>query len=112
VVVQIAHLSGAGGYDDPSVDQALSVFVASLTRRDARMAHVYFDICGVAGFGKWQAKKALIAGRIRQIGVKRILWGSDGAFGGGITPEKAMRAYRQLPLSVDEFHTIDTNIAR
>jgi predicted TIM-barrel fold metal-dependent hydrolase len=111
VVVQIAHLSRAGGYDDPSVDQALSVFVSAIASRDVRMVHVYFDICGVAGFGKWQDKKALIAGRIRQIGVRRILWGSDGAFGGGITPEEALRAYRQLPLSVDEFHTIDTNIA-
>jgi predicted TIM-barrel fold metal-dependent hydrolase len=111
VVVQIAHLSGAGGYDDPSVDEALSVFVAAIARRDPRMAHVYFDICGVAGFGKWQDKKTLIVERIRQIGVKHILWGSDGAFGGGITPEEAVRAYRQLPLSVDEFHTIDSNIA-
>jgi predicted TIM-barrel fold metal-dependent hydrolase len=111
VVVQIAHLSGAGGYDDPSVDQALSVFVAAIARHDPRMAHVYFDICGVAGFGNWQDKKTLIAERIRQVGIKRILWGSDGAFGGGITPEQALRAYRQLPLSVDEFHTIDTNLA-
>ena len=74
VVVQIAHLSGAGGYDDPSVDQALSVFVAAIARQDPRMAHVYFDICGVAGFGNWQDKKTLIAERIHQIGIKRILW--------------------------------------
>jgi predicted TIM-barrel fold metal-dependent hydrolase len=111
VVVQIAHLSGAGGYDDPSVDQALSVFLAAIARRDLRMTRVYFDICGVAGLGNWQSKKTLIAERIRQIGVKRILWGSDGAFGAGITPEQALRAYRQLPLSVDEFHTIDANLA-
>jgi hypothetical protein len=35
VVIQIAHLSGAGRYDDPSVDQALSVFVAAIERRCA-----------------------------------------------------------------------------
>jgi predicted TIM-barrel fold metal-dependent hydrolase len=74
-------------------------------------AGVYFDICGVAGFGNWQDKKTLIAEQIRQVGIKRILWGSDGACGAGITPEQALRAYRQLPLSVDEFHTIDTNLA-
>ena len=51
-----------------------------------------------------------LAMRIRQVGVNRILWGSDGAFGGGITPERALRAYQQLPLSTQEFHTIDTNL--
>ena len=77
--------------------------------RCADANEVYFDICGVAGFGQWQEKKALIAMRIRQVGVSRILWGSDGAFGGGITPQQAVLAYQQLPLSAEEFHTIDTN---
>jgi predicted TIM-barrel fold metal-dependent hydrolase len=110
VTVQIAHLAGAGGYDDPQVDGALQVFIAALAKNDARMAHVYFDICGVAGLGKWEDKKQLIATRIRQVGVKRILWGSDGAFGGGMTPAEALKAYRKLPLSKDEFRTIDTNL--
>lgn len=110
VPVQIAHLSGAGGFDDPQVDSALSVFIAAIAKQDMRMAHVYFDICGVAGLGRWQDKKQLIATRIRQIGVKRILWGSDGAFGGGMTPAEALKAYRELPLSEDEFRTIDRNL--
>jgi len=75
------------------------------------MANVYFDICGVAGVGRWKEKKVLIAQRIRQIGIGRILWGSDGAFGGGMTPAQALQAYRELPLTSEEFHTIDTNIA-
>ena len=110
VPVQIAHLVGAGGYDDPQVDSALQVFIAAIAKKDARMAHVYFDICGVAGLGRWEDKKELIATRIRQVGVKRILWGSDGAFGGGMAPAEALKAYRELPLSEDEFRTIDTNL--
>jgi predicted TIM-barrel fold metal-dependent hydrolase len=51
VPVQIAHLAGAGGYDDPSVDEALAVFVDAIARQDPRMAHVYFDVSGVAGYG-------------------------------------------------------------
>ena len=81
VPIQIAHLAGAGGFDDPSVDSALSVFIEAIARHDSRMANVYFDICGVAGMGRWKEKKALIVERIRQIGINRILWGSDGAFG-------------------------------
>jgi predicted TIM-barrel fold metal-dependent hydrolase len=111
VPVQIAHLAGSGGYDDPSVDKALSVFIDAIRKRDPRMARVYFDISGVAGLGEWQSKKDLIAARMRQIGLKRILWGSDGAFGGGMTPAQALRAFQQLPLSTREFQTIYTNLA-
>jgi hypothetical protein len=42
--------------------------------------------------------------------VERILWGSDGAFGGGMTPAQALRAFQQLPLSKQEFQTIDGNL--
>ena len=110
VPVQVAHLTGAGGYDDPAIDEALLVFIAAIKKNDPRVANLYFDICGVAGLGDWQAKKTLIAERIREIGVSRILWGSDGAFGGGVTPQQALDAYRQLPLTGAEFHTIDTNL--
>jgi predicted TIM-barrel fold metal-dependent hydrolase len=110
VPVQIAHLAGSGGYDEPGVDAALSVFIDAIRKHDPRMAHVYFDICGVAGMGHWNEKKALIAERIREVGVERILWGSDGAFGAGMTPEQALRAFQELPLSKREFETIDTNL--
>jgi predicted TIM-barrel fold metal-dependent hydrolase len=111
VPVQIAHLAGSGGYDDPGVDEALSVFIDAIARHDPRMAHVYFDVCGVAGLGHWRDKKDRIAMRIRQVGVKRILWGSDGAFGGGMTPQQAVDAFRELPLSKKEFRTIYGNLA-
>lgn len=111
VPIQIAHLAGAGGFDDPSVDSALSVFIDAIARQDARMANVYFDICGVAGIGQWKEKKALVVRRIRQIGISRMLWGSDGAFGGGMTPAQALQTFRELPLTTEEFHTIDTNVA-
>ena len=111
VPIQIAHLAGAGGFDDPSVDSALSVFIHAIAEQDARMANVYFDICGVAGLGRWKEKKALIAQRIRQIGITRVLWGSDGAYGGGMTPAQALQAYRTLPLTSEEFRIIGTNVA-
>jgi predicted TIM-barrel fold metal-dependent hydrolase len=72
VPIQIAHLAGAGGFDDPSVDSALSVFIDAIARQDARMVNVYFDISGVVEMGRWKEKKALIVKRIRQIGISRI----------------------------------------
>jgi hypothetical protein len=45
------------------------------------VANLYFDICGVAGIGQWKKKRGLIAERIRQIGISRIVWGSEGPLG-------------------------------
>ncbi len=110
IPVQIAHLAGSGGYDDPGVDEALNVFIEAITKQDARMKLIYFDATSVAGLGNWKNKKDLIAQRIRQIGVNRVLFGSDGAFGAGTTPGKAWADFRSLPLSEAEFQIIENNI--
>jgi predicted TIM-barrel fold metal-dependent hydrolase len=111
VPVQIAHLAGAGGYDDPLVDQALTVFTDAVAKKDPRMTRVYFDVSGVAGLGNWEDKAALIATRIRQLGVDRVLYGSDGAVGGNLAPREAWAAFRKVPLSDAEFRTIENNVA-
>jgi predicted TIM-barrel fold metal-dependent hydrolase len=111
VPVQIAHLAGAGTYDDPVVDEALSVFVDAIAKNDPRMASVYFDVSGVAGYGDWEKRAELIAKRIRQIGTKRVLFGSDGFGGGNLAPADAWAAFRRLPLSEGEFRVIERNVA-
>jgi predicted TIM-barrel fold metal-dependent hydrolase len=111
VPVQIAHLAGSGSYDAPAVDEALSVFVDAIAKNDPRMNHVYFDVSGVAGYGEWEQKAELIAKRIRQLGTKRVLFGSDGFGGGNLAPVEAWAAFRRLPLSDDEVHVIETNSA-
>jgi hypothetical protein len=75
------------------------------------MARVYFDVSGVVGLGDWVSKVNLIATRIREIGIERILYGSDGAGGGNLTPREAWAVFRRLPLTEMEFRTIATNIA-
>jgi uncharacterized protein len=110
VVVQIAHLAGPGGFDSPS-DEALQVFIKAIQHRDSRMKRVYFDISGVAGVDDWRGHKSLIVQRVRQIGIQRILWGSDGAFGGGLTPVEALAAFRELPLESSEVDAILANVA-
>lgn len=110
VPVQIAHLAGAGGFDDPLVDEALGVFVEAIANHDPRMSRVYFDVSGVAGLGNWKGKTASIAQRIRALGVGRILYGSDGATGDQ-APRAMWAAFRQLPLSDAEFRDIEDNVA-
>jgi predicted TIM-barrel fold metal-dependent hydrolase len=111
VPVQIAHLAGAGGYEDPWADQAIVVFVEAIAARDPRMSKVWFDVSGVAGLGNWKAKADLIAKRIRELGVERVLYGSDGAGGKNPTPRQAWASFLELPLTKDEFRTIASNVA-
>jgi len=108
VPIQIAHLAGAGGYDDPSVDQALAVFVNAIVKQDPRMTHVYFDVSGVDMVSGLKRRTSSPRGFG---GVGHILYGSDGYGGGNLAPREAWAAFLQLPLSDDEFRMIANNIA-
>ena len=110
VTLQVAHLAGGGSYDEPSVDEALGVFIAAIKSGDARMKNVYFDASGVAGIGRWEEKRELIATRIREIGVSRVLYGSDGTTA-QLNPSVMLAAFRSLPLSDADFRAIEQNTA-
>jgi predicted TIM-barrel fold metal-dependent hydrolase len=109
VAVQIAHLAGAGRLD-PATDAALGVFVDAIAKHDARMKNVWFD----ASLGMPASTPAedlqRIAARIRQIGVSRVLYGSDSATP-TTSPEAVWAAFRRLPLTEAEFVAIAGNIA-
>lgn len=110
VVVQIAHLAGGGGYDDPATDAALAVFVRAIERKDPRVKNVYFDVCGIAIPGMWENNAELVVNRIRQIGTNRLLYGSDAATRDN-APKEALKRWHSLPLTEEEFREIDNNIA-
>jgi predicted TIM-barrel fold metal-dependent hydrolase len=107
--VQIAHFAGAGTYDD-STDHAIAVFADAIDKRDPRTAHVYFD-ASLSGLRDMpEERKKLIVARIRQIGVDRILFGSDAPFP-DIGPRAYWALFRTLPLSDVELLTIANNVA-
>ena len=110
VPVQIAHMAGAGGYDDPLVDQALAVFVEAIKRGDPRTKRLWFDAATVVTADAPPEQLALIAGRIRQLGVKRVLFGSDAAVGIH-TPGAEWATFGKLPLSIADFRTVANNVA-
>lgn len=109
VPIQIAHLGGAGSLDDASVDEAMDVFVSAIAAGDSRMKNVYFDVSGLGGLGDSTEKSARVATRIRQLGLQRVLFGSDGAVRGN-SPLASWRRFRTLPLSKEEFAAIEGNI--
>jgi predicted TIM-barrel fold metal-dependent hydrolase len=78
--------------------------------RDPRINKVYVDASGVAGIGRWSEKRALIAERLRQVGLDRVLYGSDGTTA-RFNPSTMLASYASLPLSDAEFRTIAGNVA-
>ena len=113
VVVQVAHLAGGGDYTDTAAAEALGVLADAVAKRDPRTKNLYVDVSGVVGprLGIPVADAERLAKRIRQFGVERILYGSDGATGGNLPPREAWAAFRQLPLTDEEFRAIATNVA-
>jgi uncharacterized protein len=111
VPVQIAHLCGAGGYAaDPPVDPALSVFVEAIAGRDPRVGRLLFDVTNAVSLEAPPEERGLIARRIRELGVERVLYGSDAPLPGN-TPRECWAVFRRLPLSAAEFRTIAGSVA-
>jgi uncharacterized protein len=110
VPVQVAHLAGAGEYDD-STDHAVAALADAIGNHDPRTAHLYVDVSGISGITAMAPdRKAQIVARIRQIGLERILYGSDAPFPGH-GPREYWASFRTLPLTEAELRTIATNVA-
>lgn len=109
VPVQIAHLAGSGGYD-AATESALTVFTDAIARQDARMRNVWFDATTVLLPGMPPDALQRIASRIRQLGVERVLYGSDAAASPLAYPKAGWAELRRLPLSEAEFRVIANNI--
>lgn len=110
VVVQVAHLSGAGPGYGP--DAALVPLAEAVAAGDPRTRNLYFDVTTSVTMQSSAADAELVARRIRQIGPERILFGSDGAWGGNPTIRQAWAAFRGLtPLTNEEFRVIAGNVA-
>ena len=109
VAVQIAHLTGAGGYEMPAQDDALQVFIEAIGKGDARTRQLWFDVTTVVTAKTSPQQGALIAERIRAIDVQRVLYGSDAAVPGN-SPRDGWKYFRALPLTGAEFEMIASNV--
>ena len=74
------------------------------------MKNVYFDVSGIAIAGAWEKNAELVARRIRQIGTSRLLYGSDAPTPDNL-PKDTLERWHSVPLTRDEFQTIDNNVA-
>jgi predicted TIM-barrel fold metal-dependent hydrolase len=112
VPVQVAHLAGTGpGYDDPPADSAMVVLAEAVARGERQARNLWFDVAGVVDTSLTTAQAALVARRIRQVGVERILYGSDAAAGDNLRPRERWAAFKGLPLTDDEIARLADNRA-
>src|SRR5688572_29263866 len=109
VPVQIAHLAGAGGFN-AATDSALGVFADAIAKHDARLKNVWFDATVVVRASMSPDDLQKIAARLRQIGVKRVLYGSDAAASPLAYPKAGWAAFQRLPLTPDELRVVATNV--
>lgn len=114
IPVQVAHLAGTGpGFDDPQAHSVLEVLADAVSKKDPRTRNLWFDVTTVAVPGNSAEISALLVKWIRQIGVKRILYGSDAAVGSNpnLQPREAWEAFSRLGLTKKEIKTIAKNVA-
>lgn len=105
IPVQIAHFAGGGpGY----TDEALAVYAEAIAANDPRTKNLYFDIATVADIQPVEVLQKF-AQRIRQVGLQRVLYGTDAG------PPPARQSWANfratVPLSDEEIRTIAGNVA-
>ena len=112
IPVQVAHLASSGpGYDDPLGHSVVKVLADAVAKKDSRTRKLWFDVTANASPTNSAEVSDLLVRLIRQIGVKRILYGTDSALGNNLRPRESWEAFRQLKLSKKEMKTIAGNVA-
>ena len=105
VTVQVAHMAGGGRATQP----ALKVFADAIAAGDPRARRLYFDVATLTG-GETPQNLRLDVERMRQIGLDRILFGTDTSQPGRGTWQ-SWPSLHALPLTQSEFRQIAANVA-
>jgi uncharacterized protein len=108
VPVQIAHLWGGANF----APDALAVYAEAVAARSPATRRLYFDVSDAALVANTPELAQVVADRVRQIGLDRIFYGSDAAFGTHPDPGGSWAAFRKgIPLTPAEFEKIAHNVA-
>jgi len=111
VPVQVAHMASTGpGYDDPPAEAVLDVLADAVERGDPRTRKLWFDVASLAQPDMPAQDAARLVQRIRQVGVARVVYGSDSAAGKNLRPREAWAAFAGLPLTAEEVARIGANL--
>jgi predicted TIM-barrel fold metal-dependent hydrolase len=83
VEVVIAHLGASSPGYPAQNDEVMAVFGEAARQRDPRMRNIYFDVSANVTEEMTPEQGAQLAQRLRQVGLRRILYGSDLSAPGG-----------------------------
>lgn len=112
ITVQVAHLAGAGPGFGVDAEEAMKVFGAAIVGGDARMRRVLFDATTVVSPEGTPKDGEAVAVRIREVGVDRIVFGSDLPISGNPRLAEAWQLFRtKVPLTDAEFARIAASVA-
>lgn len=110
IPIQIAHMAASG--PNYHSDDAFEVYAVAAANSDPRMKNVYVDVASMVTRNTRPETLELVARRLRQIGLGRVLFASDRVPGGSNdAPKDAWEAFRRLPLTEQEFRTVAENVA-
>jgi len=112
IEIVVAHFGGAGPGYPPQSDEVMAVFAEAAHRGDTLPRNVHFDVATIVTDESTPADGALVAQRIRQVGVERVLYGSDlSPPGGGV--RAGWEIFRgKVPLTAAELQVIASNRTR
>jgi len=112
IEIVVAHLGYTGPGYGPRADEAMAVFGAAAQSHDPHMRNLYFDVATNATETIAESDAGLVAKRIRQVGVNRVLYGSDLSPPGG-SILRGWEIFRdRVPLTAAELDQIAGNLTR
>ena len=111
ITVQVAHLAGSGpGFNDAKQDAALDAFIEAFQNRKSKNHNrLWFDVTTSPHPSNSPERTTLLLKRIRELGVKRILYGTDAAVGTNLSPKQSWAEVTKIGLTPDELKTIANN---
>lgn len=107
ITVQVAHFWGGGEMSE----EALAVFADAVSTGGPGTRNLYFDLTEVAAYAR--GSEAVVARYARQIGMDRLLYGSDMHVSPALPPSTLgwSRIMSSIPLTREEFADIADNVA-
>jgi predicted TIM-barrel fold metal-dependent hydrolase len=112
IEIVVAHFGASGPGYPPQNDEVMAVFAAAAERKDPRMGNLYFDVATNVTAETTPADAAVIAQRVRQVGPRRVLYGSDLSPPGGSIRQGWEIFRAKVPLTAAELQQIANNRTR
>lgn len=109
IPVIVAHLGASSpGYPDQN-DELMGAFAEAAERRNPLMRNIYFDVSANVTTQATPADGALVARRMRQIGVGKFLYGTDATPVGGSVAASWQTFRAKVPLTPTEWRVMARN---